>query len=178
MFVFKFHLTTEEYLDYNYYTAWSSPAKKAYRFKYYLRVMVMYIAIAGLYIFAKRSHDPLVDYSVFLGIGLVYFLLVPVLVKRSIRMKVRQILADPENQHVLSESVVSMDENGIQDKDTASDNWYQWDQIIKKAETTRCIYLYTNSYHAVVIPRRVISPGDRVGLELLFTRHLPLHATL
>lgn len=178
MFVFKFHLTKDEYLDYNYYTAWSSPAKKSYRFKYYFRVMVLYIAIAGLYIFAKRSHDPLIDYSVFLGTGLIYFLLVPVLVKRSIRMKVKQILAQPENQHVLSASVVTITEENIHDTDTVSDYWYSWEQITKKAETSRCIYLYTNTYHAVVIPRRVIPVGDLTALQELMNRQLPLHANL
>ncbi len=176
MFVFNFHLTREEYLDYNYYTAWSSPSKKSYRYSYYLRVMVMYIAIAGLYIFAKRSHDPVIDFSIFFGIGVLYFFLVPVIVKRSIRMKVNQILAQAENQHVLSSSVVRLDEAGIQDADAVSDTWYTWEQVTKKVTTSHCIYLYTNSHHAIVIPLRAVSPADREGLEQLFTRCLPLNA--
>src|ERR671912_1737708 len=161
MLTIKYHLTEEEYLDYNYFTAWTSPDKKRYRLKYYLQVMTLYIAVAGLYIFANKSHSLLLDFSVFFTIGTIYFMMVPFLVKRSIRAKVKSVLARPENQHVLNESEVTISENGIHDRDTVSESRYDWEAIVRKAETSLCYYLYTNSYHAVIIPKRAVKPGEQ-----------------
>ena len=71
MLTLKYHLTPEEYFNYNYYTAWASPDKKGYRVRYYLRVFVLYGAIAALYIFVNRQHDLLVDFTVFFVIAFI-----------------------------------------------------------------------------------------------------------
>jgi hypothetical protein len=174
MLLLKYHLTEEEYLDYNYFTAWTSPDKKNYRLKYYLQVMILYVAVAGLYIMAHDSHTLLLDSGVFLTIGIIYFLMVPFLVKRSIRMRVKRILSKPENQHVLNESEVTISENGIIDRDTVSESRYGWEAIVRKAETKLCYYLYTNSYHAIVIPKRVIKFTEQQLLHGFFDTHLSL----
>jgi YcxB-like protein len=176
MLVLKYNLTEEEYLDYNYFTAWTSPDKKRYRVRYYMQVMLLYIAVATLYIMANRGNNPVLDFSVFFGIGTVYFLLVPTLVKRSIRMKVKSILAEPENQHVLHASEVQLAAGGIVDRDTASDNRYNWDAIVRKAETRLCYYLYTNSFHAIVIPKRILAHDETEQLNKLLDENLSLGA--
>lgn len=171
----KYHLTEEEYFDYNYFTSWAAPEKKNYRLWYYLRVFILYGAVAGLYIFSRRSEQIFIDLIIFGVIALIYFLMVPYLIKRSILRRVRNILAKPENHHVLEEAEVMLSDAGIVDKDTATESKYTWEAIVKKAETPACYYLYTSTYHAIVIPRRVIvSTQDKQELERLFNAYLPL----
>ncbi|RYG05385.1 MAG: YcxB family protein [Chitinophagaceae bacterium] len=174
MLVLRYSLTYEEYLDYNYFTAWTSPDKAGYRRKYYLQIMALYVTVAGLYIFANRNHGTGIDIAVFSGIGAIYFMLIPTVVRRSIRTRVKGVLAKPENHHVLSESEVTLTDNGILDKDTVSESRYDWDAIVRKSETALCYYLYTNSYHAIVIPKRVVKPSDQEELTTMFNVHLPL----
>jgi hypothetical protein len=175
MLTLKYHLTEEEYFDYNYYTAWAAPDKKGYRIRYYLRVFLLYAAIAGLYIFSKHSEQIFIDFIIFGIIATIYFLLVPYLIKRSIQRRVKHILSQPENQHILQEAEVVLMDTGIIDKDSESESKYTWEAIVKKAETPTCYYLYTNSYHAIVIPRRVVaSAHDKQELERLFNQYLPL----
>jgi hypothetical protein len=175
MLTFKYNLTEEEYFDYNYYTAWSAPDKKGYRIRYYLRVFVLYAAVAGLYIFSKHRDQILIDFLIFGVIAGIYFLMVPWLIKQSILRRVRNILKQPENAHVLEDAVVILAHDGIVDKDNASESKYAWEAIVKKAETDSSYYLYTNSYHAIVIPKRVVtSPYDKKELEQLFNQYLPL----
>ncbi|OQP68537.1 YcxB family protein [Niastella populi] len=175
MLSLKYHLTEEEYFDYNYYTAWAAPEKRNYRLWYYLRVFILYAGVAGLYIFSRRSEQIFIDLIIFSVIALVYFLMVPWLIKRSILRRVRSILSKPENQHVLDEAEVMLSDSGIVDKDTATESKYSWEAIVKKAETPACYYLYTSSYHAIVIPRRVIAtPTEKQELERLFNQYLPL----
>jgi hypothetical protein len=175
MLILKYHLSEEEYFDYNYYTAWGAPDKKGYRIRYYLRIFLLYGAVAGLYIFTNHTHRIFVDLTIFSVIAIIYFLSVPYLIKRSIRKRVRDILAKPENQHVLEEAEVVLMDTGILDKDKTSESKYTWEAIIKIAETPTCYYLYTNSYHAIVIPKRMVNnPEDRKELKRLFNQHLPL----
>ena len=174
MLVLNYYLTEEEYLDYNYFTTWTSPERKKYRLRYYLQVMLLYVAVAGLYISANKTHTILLDTTVFLAIGTGYFLLIPVLVRRSIRTRVKAILKKPENQHVLNQSEVSLGDNGITDRDTITDSRYGWEAIVRKAETRLCYYLYTNSYHAIVIPKRVLGENEKHQLQRYFDEHLSL----
>ena len=175
IYTLKYKLTEQEYYNYNYFTAWSAPFKKRYRIKYYLRVLVLYAAVAGLYIFSKSDHNTWIDLSIFCGIGLVYILMVPYLIKRSVRSRVRDILSKPENAHILSESEITLMNNGIIDKDAVSESKYDWDAIVKKSETTDSYYLYTNSYHAIVIPKRIVNTRqEKEELERYFNEYLPL----
>jgi hypothetical protein len=175
MLTLKYHLTEEEYFDYNYYTAWSAPEKKTYRARYYGRVFLLYAGVAGLYIFSRRSEQIFIDFIIFGVIAAVYFLMVPWLIKQSILRKVRSILSQPENQHILEEAEVVLNDAGIVDKDNASESKYSWEAIVRKAETPSSYYLYTNSYHAIVIPKRVLmDTREKQELERLFNQFLPL----
>jgi hypothetical protein len=171
----RYNLTEEEFFDYNYYTTWSSPDKKGYRTRYYLRVFLLYAAVAVLFIVSNHSQQMAVDFAIFGVIALTYFLLVPWLIKRSIRKRVNDILRQPENGHVLGVAEVTLTDYGIIDKDESSETKYTWDAIVRKAETSFCYYLYTNSHHAIVIPKRTVRhEADQQELERLLNAHLPL----
>jgi hypothetical protein len=171
----KFNLTEEEFYQFNYYTTWQSPDRKGYRIRYFLRIFLLYAGVAAVYIITNHSSQLLIDFIIFGIIGLVYFLLIPYLVRKSIRRRARDVLAQPENKHVLEESEIIIDDKGIVDKDKVSETRYDWEAIVRKAETKDSYYLYTNSYHAIVIPKRTMrDPQNRQELERLFNRHLPL----
>jgi hypothetical protein len=176
----QFNLTREEFLEYNYYTSWSSPDRRSYRFKYFLRVLVLYGAVAAGYVYINRNrHDLLTDAFVFGAIGLIYALIVPVLVKRSIKSRVNAMLREPENQHILQASEITLSEQGIIDKDNASESRYNWEAIVKKVETKDCYYLYTSSYHAILIPMRALANAEeKKELKRLLDQHLPLASDL
>ena len=175
MLSFKFNLTEQEYFEYNYYTVWAAPHKKKYRVRYYLKIFALYSIIAVLYIFTNHSHRIEIDLLIFAVIAFIYFLLIPKFIKHSIRRKTKQILAEPENQHVLTASEIILTESGIVDQDNISQSKYDWDAIVKKSETPDCYYLYTNSHHAVVIPKRVIKTAEeQKELDHLFSRFLSL----
>ena len=175
----RYHLREEEYFEYNYYTAWAAPDRKKYRISYYLRVLLLYGGVAVLYIFTKPEHRQVIDISVFGTIAIVYFLLIPFLIKRSVRRKAKQLLELPENRHILGMCEVILMDTGIVDKDQATETRYSWDAIVKKGETLNCYYLYTNSYHAIVIPKRTVKEAvDRSELQRLLDTHLPLSTEL
>ena len=108
-------------------------------------------------------------------IAIAYFLMVPWLIRKSIGRRIKDSLRQPDNQHVLGEAEVTISETGITDKDEASESKYSWEAIVRKGETPLCYYLYTNSYHAIVIPKRVVrNVADQQELERLFDTYLSL----
>lgn len=144
---------------------------------YFLRVMFFYGAVTLLYILSSQSHLIWIDISVFFGVGLIYFLMIPLFIKWSIRRRVKDILSRKENQHVLEDAEITLSETGIIDKDLVSESRYEWDAIVHYAETPDFHYLYTNTYYAIVIPKRVlINESDRELTERLLATHLPLQA--
>jgi hypothetical protein len=176
MVSFRFSLTRDEYFDYNYYTAWSAPFRKKYRLRYFLRVLLLYAAVALLYITVTHSHIIWIDISVFVFTGVVYLLFVPYFIRLSVRRRVADILSKKENQHVLEDAEIVLSDSGITDKDAVSESRYNWDAIVRFAETDDSFYLYTNSYYAIVIPKRVIDEAQRIETARLFDIHLPLQA--
>ncbi len=177
MLAIKFQLTEQEYFEYNYFTAWSDPQRRQYRLWYYVKVLLLYAVVAALYLFANRDHSIWVDLGIFALIAFLYLLLVPWLIRISVRRKVRQILSQKENFHILDRCEVQISDQGIMDKDKDSESFYKWDAIVKKAETPTSYYLYTNSYHAIVIPKRALE-GDkeRQQLKELLSAYLSLSA--
>lgn len=174
----RFNLTEQEFHNFNYYTAWAAPERKSYRLWYLLRVLLLYAAVALLYIAINHSDQWEIDVMIFGVIGLIYFLMIPFLVKRSVRSRVKSILARKENQFILQESQVILDDQGIIDKDAVSESRYDWEAIIRSAQTSDCFYLYTNSYHAIVIPKRILSESDQRELHRLLMVNLPLSSEL
>jgi hypothetical protein len=177
MIILKFSLTGKEYFDFNYFTAWASPEKKGYRFRYYLRIIALYSLIALIYVVANNDHDPGIDFLVFGAIGLIYISLIPFLIRKSVQKRVDQILNDPANAHVLDQSEIILSETSIIDRDKVTETRYEWDAIVRKAEAFDCFYLYTNSYHAIVIPMRVLTSTGTLQevLDLINTK-LPISA--
>jgi hypothetical protein len=98
-------------------------------------------------------------------------------VKRSVRRKVAEILSRRENQHILEESEIILSPQFIIDRDTVSESRYSWEAIVHYAEYRDAMYLYTNSHHAIVIPKRVTREASvEAEAEALINGHLPLHA--
>lgn len=173
----KFSLTEEEYYRYNYYTAWAAPEKKSYRARYFLRVILIYGGVALFYIIATRSRYLWIDITVFVVTGLIYLFFIPFFVKRSVRRRVKEILSKKENQHVIGEAEILLSDTEITDRDTVSETRYTWDAIVHFAETSDSYYLYTNSYHAIVIPKRAVQEEAIINeMQRLFNEHLPLQA--
>ena len=175
MLILKYHLTEAEFFDYNYYTAWASPDKKGYRIRYYLRVFLLYTAVAVLFIVSNHSQQMGIDFVIFGAIAMAYFLMVPWLIKRSIHKRVRDMLREPDNDHILGATEVILTDTGIVDKDDASESKYNWEAIVRKGETPLCYYLYTNSQHAIVIPKRVLrDAAEKKEMERLLNTYLSL----
>lgn len=175
MVILKYQLTEEEFFEFNYFTSWAAPDKRQYRVIYVLRTMLWYVAIAAVYIFLIRKDFSATALIIFAAPAIIYFLLIPTLIKRGIRQRVRAMLAKPENRQFLEPAELVISETGILAKDITSETKYNWEAIVRKAETSSCHFLYTNTQFAIVIPKRIlVNAQERQELQQLFNQHLSL----
>lgn len=175
MVILKYELTEEEYFNFSYYTGWAAPERRAFRIRYVLRAIFTYAIIAAAYLFLVQKDTSVSGMLIFAAPAIIYFFLIPMLVKRGIRQKVRAALAKPENSSILEMAEVIISDTGIMETDSNSESKYTWEAINRKAETPLCYYLYTNSHHAIVIPKRVLKNAEeKKELERLFNQHLSL----
>jgi hypothetical protein len=175
MVILKYRLTEEDFFNFYYYTGWAAPNKRGYRIRYVLRIIGLYSLLAGLYLFTISKNDTSSKILFFAVPALVYFLLIPTLVKRGIRQRSRAMLAKPENRNMLDDAELVVMDTGILAKDSLSETKYSWDAIVRKDDTPSYYYLYTNSAQAIVIPKRVIKiDRERQELQQLFSQHLSL----
>jgi hypothetical protein len=175
MVILKYQLTEEEFFEFNYFTSWGAPDKRGYRIRYVLRTIIWYVVVAAVYIFAIRKDFSAMAFIIFAVPAIIYFLLIPMLVKRGIRQRVRTMLAKPENKQFLEPSELVITDTGIIAKDSVSETKYNWEGIVRKAETSSCYFLYTNTQFAIVIPKRILNnPRERQELQQLFNQHLSL----
>lgn len=177
MFEFRYILTQEEYLAYNYYTAWSSPDKRKFRLYYLFRAwffmttaQVMYLILAD-----KISNLHFIYYIVIALISGLYAFLTPFSVKRTIRKKVDRMVNENKTSFFEDETILTIGESGIVDRDRLSETSYKWEAIQKVSYTKQAVYLYTNSLQAIVLPNRVVSETKQLKeLKQFIDRHLPL----
>ncbi len=73
------------------------------------------------------------------------------------------------------ETILTIGESGIVDRDRLSETSYKWEAIQKISYTKQAVYLYTNSLQAIVLPNRVVSETKQLKeLKQFIDRHLPL----
>jgi hypothetical protein len=175
MVILKYQLTEKDFFEFNYYTNWAAPNKRGFRIRYILRAILLYTAVIAIYIFAIRKDFSTTAIMIASIPSIIYFLLIPTLVKRGMRQKVKAMLQKPENKQFLEPAEVVFMDTGIVTKDSISESKYNWEAIVRKAETPLSYYLYTNTYLAIVIPKRVIiNAQERKELQQLFNQHLSL----
>jgi hypothetical protein len=175
MLVLEYSLTKEDYIKFNYYTAWESPEKKSYRIKYWFK-MALYIAI-GVSIPPIIEPRPLTFENILplAGVFVIFlFLTVHFYTKVHIKKAVERFLNQRENAHVLSKSHLIISDNGIDEINQVSEVKYKWEAIKNKVESKDYWYLYINSNYALVIPKRFLNENEKLQLSSFLSKNLPL----
>jgi hypothetical protein len=175
MLALQYQLSEAEFFDYHYHTTWASASRRRYRRWYYARIFILYTLVAAAYIIVNHSHNLIVDIAIFSIIALLYFSMVPYLVKKSIRRRVDQMLREEENKHLLETAGVEISDEGILYTDSESETKYKWEAIVKMDQSALSYFLHTNSYHAIVIPKKLLdAPADKAEWKRILNQHLPI----
>jgi YcxB-like protein len=177
MLTLEFELTEEEFLKYNYYTAWQEPEKKLYRVRYYLGFLLLYIAITiSLLYIPTRELTTFSIITIAAGVA-VLSLFIRFRLRASFDRNARKMIRDSGPDKILTRTELTLSENGIAGKTKIAEVKYSWEAFKKKVVINDCCYLYVNTRQAVVIPLRAFSvPEQKDQFDKLLAEYLPLQA--
>ena len=174
-----YQLTEEEFLTYNYFTAWQRPERKNFRLRLYLIGIIMVVVIVSLGYFNDFKLNGITAYPVavtVIGIAFVMFT-IRFRMKSAFDKRARKMLSDSNANSVLRETEWTFSETGVTGKTSVSEVKFSWQAFQKKAIANRSFYLYTNAQQAIVVPFRVFSStAEKEEFEKMLKQYLPLEA--
>ncbi|WEK34407.1 MAG: YcxB family protein [Candidatus Pseudobacter hemicellulosilyticus] len=177
MLVLQYNLTREDYFKYNYYTNWTSPDKRKFRNRYYMKVLLYLFVMAGLILYTSQDKSPLITMIAVILVATTMLLLIPFLVRRSVRKRVDQLLALPANKHILDRREVQFSDTGIVSRDSNAESKFGWNAVVKVAQLPDAWYLYSSSHQAIILPKRALADEqERKELQSLLDQHISFSA--
>ena len=149
----EFVFSEDDYFKFNYYNTWSSPKRKFYRVRSYLRpIFILSIVVFMLYRFTGQFG--MAEYII-LGSGLLLSISYSLLIKDSIRKNVAKIFASgSKSLGGIKEMQFTLD--ALHVKDNLSKSETNWKSFIELVETEEHFFLLETIVYAVVIPKRAI----------------------
>jgi YcxB-like protein len=172
-----FSLTREDFFQFNYYTSWAAPEKKEFRVRYYLKTIGYALAAILILYFIERPGNAVRFFTIGIVIAIIWGLIVGYYsMQNSFKKRIKSFAEDQNNSTFFTKTELMLTEFGIVSRDENSEVKYNWDAIVKRAETKDYIYLYLNVVQAIVIPKRILSPDDKKELNELLNKNLSLKA--
>jgi len=174
----EYILTAEDFLEFNYYVLWKAPEKKNQRLNYYFRNFFYTCLIAVIFFFIAKPQRPVEFWSVMILISAIFtFVFSGMHVKNFYNRKTREFLKDEKNQHLLEKTKLTIDHQGLIDRNSKTELKISWDGVVKIMENKKYYYLFISSIQAIIIPKNCISAEEKMQLEQLFSEHISMEAT-
>jgi hypothetical protein len=178
---FKYSLTEDEFAEFNAYTVWSAPWQKKTRFNFVIRT-VLYAGIsmaATIILLDKFRHKSGNNTTVLLITLLIFLPLLSTIAYYqepfNIKRRARKLIVKEENSHVLNETELDINDDGIIHSDNKSMVQQKWSSIIRYTVAKEYFYLYTNSMQAQIIPKRLFSTQKEIEeFDKFLTTKIPL----
>jgi hypothetical protein len=180
---FRYHLTEDDFGEFQAYTCWQAPWQKSFRIKHLLRLFIASsIAMVVTLLLFNQLYPSKGDKTLTYAICA---LLVPVITLTSyngtpsrFKKRARKLLEKPENSSLLSEKELEISENGFIHSNSETRMDQKWSSIIKYAATKDYFYLYINSMQGHVIPKRLFASGKEIEeFDKFLTEKIPLSST-
>lgn len=150
----EYQLTMQDYLDFNIYHMNHSPSLK--RTLFIERFIGPIIFLISPILLTKGSAIPLwYWYCVFTILSLLWIVLFPKYINKSISRRITKMLNEGKNTGILGNHSLSITEKGIIDKTEYSEEKFNF--IEKVVESDKHIFIYVSSLSACIIPNRIFN---------------------
>lgn len=178
MLALQYSLTKDDYTNYYLHVLWNAPIKKAARRKYFIRQLIINLAIVGVFLYSNlfsvfdNKYLYIFFGFMFLSIGFNFFNQ-----KNNLKAQAKKFANNDENASIFLLTTHQFSSTGIIIKDEVSNTTLQWKAIVKKEENDCYYFLYTNSIQALIIPKNVLKTIEDVKqFEQLLNMHISFNA--
>lgn len=181
---FKYSLTEDDYADYNAYTEWYAPWMKKQRISYVSRTLLYTgLSFTAVYIIVDKINSPGFKHPFPMAIVTGVILIIVMLINYhqapyGIKKRAREMIRKEENQHILSETELTVNDNGITTLDIHGTTQQKWSSIVRCAVTKDSFYLYLNTSSAYIIPKRLFRTQQEIAdFDKFLTEKIPLSSS-
>jgi len=179
----RYALTKEDFFEFNYFHAWTDPLKKkthlATYLKYWSRITLPTFVLVLIFNNGQLNMDAGRSYLIVALIGLVLALTTcQWAMKNQVQKLATAFAINPLNENFFKVKSYEITANGILVSDDLTVSDFRWEAIVRKAETGSAYYLFLNSHHALVIPKKNVEESQKQNLESTFKRNIPFLAEM
>ncbi len=111
--------------------------------------------VYGLFILndAIKGELDIIPTSIFTVISILWMIYYPKRLTIRTLKKVKKILEDPVNSKIIGEHTIELSGQGLKITKPESENFINWNGLIRIAETKNYYFIYNTSISAIVIPK-------------------------
>jgi hypothetical protein len=111
--------------------------------------------VYGLFILndAIKGELDLIPTSIFTVISILWMIYYPKRLTIRTLKKVKKILEDPSNSKIFGIHTIELSEQGLKITKPESENFINWNGLIRIAETKNYYFIYNSTISAIVIPK-------------------------
>ncbi len=156
---FQFVFKQEDYINYNYFVAWSNPKQKISRIRAYLRPFIIIGPL--VFLIYNITHTFGIPEWLLLAIGAILSIGHPFIIKNSLKKQVANIFKVGAKSLEGVKTVVITEEQYIT-SDNLSRYETDWKAFANLVETDEYFYLFETSVMAHIIPKRVLKTENEI----------------
>ncbi len=181
---FRYSLSVDEFAKYNAYTVWHAPWQKKVRFNFIIRSLFYssVILFATFFLLDTSNNTKLLINRTSIGIcvfGLIVLNCISYYqAPYGIMNKAKKLILKDENSHILHETELEINQEGVFITDKESSVHQKWNSIVRYAVIKDFFYLYTNSIQAQIIPKRLFNSQKEIEeFDGFLTSKIPLSSS-
>lgn len=157
MFKYQVALSEKDYLDFNRYHAFNSPASKKYMFKYRFIVPIIFIFCgAGI---GTMVDEPVVSYYFYIAFGIaaiLWMIFFKWIMAKQIKKNIGKIMKSGKLPYQ-NEAAVSFEDDFIVETTNDSEMKVKYSAIERVVTNGEAFYIYINAVQAIILPFSVFT---------------------
>lgn len=149
----KYSITEEDYIRFNLFHIKNSTTSMRTLKIQQILIPILYIAVA--FVLAGLTEGSLVVWlSIFLVMGILWFIFYPKYFYSHILRQVRKMLKEGKSEGLLGEHLLVLSDEGILETTSKGEMKANWVSLEKFTEDEHSFYLYNTALSACIIPKR------------------------
>ncbi len=160
MYKLKYSVSEKNYLDFN-----LDYLKNSADFKRVILQLRIALPVIGLTVpFMLKKTDNAITLIIMALYSIAIILFLPKVLLKMSRRRILKVIKSSDNGEVFKKTKLEINDEGIFSEIARSKTSYTWDGILELKEVNDCIYLYTASNQALILPDECIKDNKRQSL--------------
>lgn len=155
----KYNIQPEDFVAFNMSYMYNNPIMRANirNTRIISTAIILFGGVILMQLFGKLSIPAMLVYILF---AVVIFFTMPMMIKKKVRKGVFKMLMQPQNQHICSEKIMTLEEKEIFLEGGGEESRYTYDVVESVKEDKEHYFIYVGPMAALIVPYRAFETGE------------------